>query len=62
MPTPLPISLSEKLYAILGRINPMIDELNVQSAAIEDLDEVVTGLAGDTGGPDLVLLFENGLV
>lgn len=58
---PSPISLSEKLPAILGRINPIIDEINVNAAAVEALETAVADL-GTGDGPDLVLLFENGLV
>jgi hypothetical protein len=61
MPTPLPFSFTERLPAILQRINPMIDVINVQNAAIENLEAEVTDLAGPAG-PDLTLLFENGLV
>lgn len=61
MPTPLPFTFAERLPAILSRLNPMIDTLNVQSAAIENLETEVSDLAGATG-PDLTLLFENGLV
>lgn len=61
MATPLPFSFSERLPAILRRINPMIDTLNVQTAAIQNLETEVTGLVGPEG-PDLTLLFENGLV
>lgn len=62
MPIPNPFSFSEKLPAIVGRINPIIDELNVQNAAIQNLESDVTGIVGSGEGPDLTLLFENGLV
>lgn len=61
MATPLPFTFSERLPAILQRINPMIDVLNVQNAAIQNLETEVADLAGPTG-PDLTLIFENGLV
>lgn len=61
MPTPLPFTFSERLPVILGRINPMIDTMNVQTAAIQNLETEVTDLIGPDG-PDLTLLFENGLV
>ena len=61
MPTPLPFTFSERLPDILIRINPMIDTMNVQTAAIENLEAEVADLSG-SDGPDLTLLFENGLV
>ena len=61
MPAPPQFVWTEKLPAILGRINPLIDEANVQAAAVQDLEAAVDELSG-TGGPDLTLLFENGLI
>lgn len=61
MPTPLPFTFAERLPAILQRINPMIDTMNVQNAAIQNLETEVADLVGPDG-PDLTLLFENGLV
>lgn len=61
MAIPTQFLFSERLPVILGRINPMIDELNVQNAAILNLETEVTELIGPEG-PDLTILFENGLV
>ena len=61
MPVPSQFTFSERLPAILRRINPMIDTMNVQNAAIQNLETEVADLAGPAG-PDLTLIFENGLV
>lgn len=61
MAIPTSFLFSERLPLILDRINPMIDELNVQNAAIMNLTTEVTELVGPEG-PDLTILFENGLV
>lgn len=61
MPAPTRFSFSERLPAILSRINPIVDTVNVQTAAIQNLEAEVADLAGPDG-PDLTLLFENGLV
>lgn len=62
MPAPNTFSWSEKLPAIVGRINPIISELNTQSVAIASLETEVTDLIGAGAGPDLTLIFENGLI
>ena len=61
MAIPTSFLFSERLPVIIGRINPMIDVMNVQTAAIENLETEVTDLIGPAG-PDLTLLFENGLI
>ena len=61
MPAPSHIALVEKMPAILGRINPIIDELNVNASAVADLETAVDDIISYSG-PDLVILFENGLV
>lgn len=62
MPVTIPPTVrTDPLSTIVGKINPIIDTLVVQDDALIDLSDELT-LQTQNTGPNLVLLFENGLI